>query len=103
MPEGMGHRLEERFAQRARLVDGTPGFQGFELLRPVSGDERYFVVTHWDTHESFEAWTKGRSFSEGHSTENKSGPVGMSADLLEFEVVDLDEISASLISESQQG
>ena len=34
VPEGMGEMLEERFAKRLGAVDGQPGFEGFELLRP---------------------------------------------------------------------
>jgi len=94
VPEGMGPQLEGRFAQRAKLVDGTPGFQGFQLLRPVAGDDRYFVVTHWDNDESFRAWTDSSSFKAGHA-EQQGGPrpVGMDAALLEFEVVDLDALN----------
>ena len=36
VPEGMGPMLEQRFAERARIVETMPGFEGFELLRPVS-------------------------------------------------------------------
>src|SRR5690606_37189631 len=47
--EGRGPELEQRFAARAREVDNQPGFLGFELLRPVKGETRYFVVTHWES------------------------------------------------------
>ena len=56
VPEGAGPELEKRFANRLHAVDGQPGFLSFELLRPVKGEDRYFVVTHWDTEESFQAW-----------------------------------------------
>lgn len=91
VPEGMGEHLEGRFAARARLVDGTPGFEGFELLRPVSGETRYFVLTHWADDESFQAWTASGNFQKGHAQgEGDTPAVGGSASLLEFEVVDLD-------------
>ena len=45
VPEGRGHELEERFAHRAAAVENAPGFEGFELLRPVEGESRYFVYT----------------------------------------------------------
>ncbi|HEX6311130.1 MAG TPA: antibiotic biosynthesis monooxygenase, partial [Acidimicrobiia bacterium] len=48
VPEGMGPELEERFAKRAREVENMPGFEGFELLRPVEGESRYFVYTRWE-------------------------------------------------------
>jgi heme-degrading monooxygenase HmoA len=91
VPEGMGPELEVRFAERARLVEGMTGFIGFELLRPVSGEERYFVVTHWADHESFLGWVGSQQFRQGHArTDAPDGrPVAAHADLLEFEVVDL--------------
>jgi heme-degrading monooxygenase HmoA len=77
--------LERRFAARAHTVDGSPGFLGFQLLRPVRGEDRYFVVTHWADEESFAAWRDGDA-REAHAGE-RAQPVAAGADLLEFEVV----------------
>lgn len=85
VPEGAGPELEKRFANRAHTVDGSPGFLGFQLLRPVKGDDRYFVVTHWETEEHFKAWAEGPART-AHAGEQKK-PVASGADLLEFEVV----------------
>jgi heme-degrading monooxygenase HmoA len=92
VPEGAGPELEKRFANRKHAVDGQPGFLGFQLLRPVSGDTRYFVVTTWESDEAFEAWRKGPAV-EAHSGQNGpdagARPVASGASLLEFEVVEL--------------
>jgi len=94
IPEGMGPELESRFAARAHAVENEPGFESFQLLRPVSGDTRYFVVTQWESDAAFEAWRSGQSFQHAHGQGGQPGgeghkpPVGMSGDLLEFEVVD---------------
>ena len=85
VPEGAGPELEKRFANRAHSVDGSKGFLGFQLLRPVKGDDRYFVVTEWESEEDFQAWSAGPA-SEAHSGE-RAKPVASGADLLEFEVV----------------
>ena len=85
VPEGAGPELEKRFANRLHAVDGQPGFLSFELLRPVSGDDRYFVVTHWEDDESFQAWRNGPAM-EAHSGE-RARPVASGSSLLEFEVV----------------
>lgn len=45
IPKGAEDVLEERFRARKHEVDGEPGYQGFQLLRPVDGTERYFVIT----------------------------------------------------------
>lgn len=85
VPEGAGAELEKRFAARAHTVDGSKGFLGFQLLRPVKGDNRYFVVTQWETEEDFAAWASGPA-REAHAGE-RAKPVATGADLLEFEVV----------------
>lgn len=94
VPEGAGEELERRFQARKHAIDGQPGFEGFQLLRPVQGEERYFVVTRWADEASYNAWWEG----EGAAGHAKSGttaeggeqprkPVSQSAELLEFEVV----------------
>jgi heme-degrading monooxygenase HmoA len=92
VPEGAGPELEKRFAHRLHAVDGQPGFLSFELLRPVSGDNRYFVVTHWADDESFQAWLKGPAM-EAHSGE-RARPVASGSSLLEFEVVQHSEATS---------
>jgi heme-degrading monooxygenase HmoA len=77
--------LERRFAARAHTVDGADGFLGFQLLRPVAGDDRYFVVTRWRDDAAFEAWRDGDARA-AHAGEGNR-PVASGADLLEFEVV----------------
>ncbi|KAA1421564.1 antibiotic biosynthesis monooxygenase [Nocardioides humilatus] len=89
VPPAAGAQLEERFAARAGTIDGSPGFLGFQLLRPVAGDDRYFVVTHWEDQTSFEAWRDGSGMA-AHAQkpgEAPQKPVSTGADLLEFEVV----------------
>lgn len=85
VPPQAGPELERRFAARAGTVESSPGFLGFQLLRPTAGEERYFVVTHWADEESFAAWRDGDARA-AHAGE-RSKPVAKGADLLEFEVV----------------
>ena len=77
--------FERRFADRANTVDGSPGFLGFQLLRPVQGEERYFVVTHWTDEDSYAGWRDGDARAS-HAGEHGK-PVSGGASLLEFEVV----------------
>ncbi|MBZ5735817.1 antibiotic biosynthesis monooxygenase [Nocardioides sp. TRM66260-LWL] len=90
VPPQAGVELERRFAERADSMSGTPGFLGFQLLRPVAGEERYFVVTHWADDAAFEAWRDGDARA-AHAPADADGeprrPVSSGADLLEFEVV----------------
>jgi heme-degrading monooxygenase HmoA len=85
VPEGSGEELERRFAARQKAVEGSPGFLAFELLRPVAGENRYFVYTRWETEEAFQAWAGGPA-REAHAGE-RAKPVASGASLLEFEVV----------------
>jgi heme-degrading monooxygenase HmoA len=85
VPEGAGPELEKRFAARAGAVENSPGFLGFQLLRPVKGDNRYFVVTQWESEEDFAAWAQGPARA-AHAGE-RAKPVATGASLLEFEVV----------------
>ncbi|MCT1602000.1 antibiotic biosynthesis monooxygenase [Kocuria sp. p3-SID1433] len=87
VPEGAGPELEQRFAARKHAVDGADGFEGFELLRPAGEQSRYFVVTRWRDEASFEAWRSQRQPS--HESTGRR-PVSSQAELLEFEVVDLE-------------
>lgn len=84
VPPGAGPELERRFANRAGTVEKSPGFLGFQLLRPVKGDDRYFVVTQWESDEAFQTWVRDHS-AEAHSGYDK--PVATGAAMLEFEVV----------------
>ncbi|KRC53984.1 MULTISPECIES: antibiotic biosynthesis monooxygenase family protein [unclassified Nocardioides] len=89
VPPNAGPELEKRFAARAGAVEGSPGFLGFQLLRPTAGEDRYFVVTHWADEESFAAWRdgQGRAAHAEQPGEPQRRPVATGADLLEFEVV----------------
>ncbi len=115
VPEGMGPELEKRFAARAHVVESMPGFESFELLRPVAGETRYFVYTRWADEASFQAWIGSEGFRHGHAQSGGGQPagghpggghpggghgdghpggeaprpVGAGATLLEFEVVEM--------------
>jgi heme-degrading monooxygenase HmoA len=87
VPEGMGPELEKRFAARAGEVEKQEGFEGFELLRPVEGDDRYFVYTRWASEEAFQAWVSSQAFGQGHAGGDGKPPVASGSALLAFEVV----------------
>ena len=89
VPAEAGTELERRFAARQGAVQNSPGFLGFELLRPVAGDTRYFVYTRWESEEAYQAWANGpaRAAHAGTEGEAPRKPVATGASLLEFEVV----------------
>ncbi|KSU66050.1 antibiotic biosynthesis monooxygenase family protein [Arthrobacter sp. NIO-1057] len=88
VPAEAGEELEKRFAARKHSVDSSPGFEGFKLLRPVNGGDRYFVYTQWATREDFENWRDQRAGVD-HAGGDAQKPVAQGADLMEFEIVEL--------------
>lgn len=90
VPEGSGDELAKRFAARAGAVDGAPGFEGFELLRPTDDRNQWLVITRWADEASFEAWTQSASFAHGHRGADApaphGGPVSVSSELWSYEV-----------------
>lgn len=87
VPAEAGTELEKRFAERKHAVDSAPGFEGFQLLRPTDGSNKYFVYTQWASREDFETWKNNRT--PAHASGRK--PVAEGAELMEFEVVDLED------------
>ena len=59
--------FEERFRDRASLVDKMPGFVSFCLLRPSKDDQPFVVETYWESKEDFENWTNSDEFKKGHA------------------------------------
>ena len=89
VPAERSSDFEQRFAERAKTVESMAGFEGFELLRPVAGDTRYFVYTRWADDESFQKWVGSDEFRQGHAKGDgpQGQPVATHASLLQFEVV----------------
>jgi heme-degrading monooxygenase HmoA len=90
VPGGRGEVLEQRFANRAGMVENSAGFEHFELLRPVEGTDQYLVYTRWTTRADFEAWQSSRAFESGHKGAARSssdGPAATGSSIWGFEVV----------------
>jgi heme-degrading monooxygenase HmoA len=94
VPPERGQTLEERFAARAGAVEKAPGFEHFELLRPVEGTQTYLVYTRWRAKADFEAWTQSQSFDRGHARSRAEAaghpdpqPAATGSQIWAFEVV----------------
>jgi heme-degrading monooxygenase HmoA len=85
VPAEQAETLEARFAARIAAVDQAPGFEHFELLRPVSGTDTYLVYTRWDSVESYEQWRGSQDFAAGHG--GQARPAATGSQIWEFEVV----------------
>jgi len=79
--------FEERFAKRAGTVSGAPGFEAFELLKPL-GDDRYLVYTRWATEEDFLAWMRSGQFSDAHARHADRTAMNAESEVWRFEVLE---------------
>lgn len=98
--EDSGDELGERFAARRGSMEGTAGFEGFELLQPTDGRTVWLVVTRWASEEDFENWHSSQQFQRSHGEasgkdseagsahqdEPRRRPVGMSSELWSYQV-----------------
>ena len=66
VPAEQQARFEERFRGRAGAVEKTPGFEWFELLRPLEGTDQYLVYTRWSSEEAYRTWQSGQDFDRAH-------------------------------------
>lgn len=91
VPEGQGEELEARFAARKHAVDQSPGFEGFNLLRPTGDNTQYYVYTQWASQEDYENWRDSRANMAAHASDDGQPrkPVASGSELLEFEIVEL--------------
>jgi heme-degrading monooxygenase HmoA len=67
-------QFEERFMERAHLVDGMDGFLSFHLLRPDNPDHPYTVMTYWESKAAYEAWVNSDAFKQGHARSGSLPP-----------------------------
>ena len=83
IPVASGHEadFEDRFRNRAHLIDRSPGFIKNLVLRPVQrrfnhqtgqweekAEQGYYLVqTYWESEQAFWDWTKSESFRIAHS------------------------------------
>jgi heme oxygenase (mycobilin-producing) len=88
VPEQMRDTLEQRFAARAGEVEQMDGFEHFELLRPVEGQDRYLVYTRWASREHFQAWLDSAAFGKGHAQAAAGGPAASGSEVWSFEVAE---------------
>jgi heme-degrading monooxygenase HmoA len=90
VPEEQRETLEKRFGARAGAVEGSDGFEWFELLRPVEGTDTYLVYTRWRSEEDYQNWMSGRgqaAHAGGSGEGGRPKPVSTGAELWSFEVV----------------
>ena len=66
--------FEQRFRDRAGLVDKMPGFISNYVLRPVNEGEPYVVFTFWNSRQDFLNWVRSDEFVKGHAQSGTMPP-----------------------------
>ncbi|MET9951617.1 antibiotic biosynthesis monooxygenase [Streptomyces sp. NPDC006339] len=79
--------LEQRFASRAGAVEGSDGFEWFELLRPLEGTDQYLVYTRWRSEEDFQNWMNGSMKTAHEGGADRPKPAATGSTLWSFKVV----------------
>ena len=102
---GFEAEFEKRFGARARLLEETPGFVDFQLLRPLAAGGRghapggpgggaadgaggtYAVRVTWESLEAFQQWTRSEAFRRAHAGQSPEGMFSGPSELEIHEVV----------------
>ena len=66
--------FEQRFRERAGLVDKMPGFISNHVLRPVNEGDPYVVFTFWQSRQDFLNWVRSDEFVKGHAQSGTMPP-----------------------------
>lgn len=59
--------FENRFRNRADQINSQPGFVRMEILKPLSDDTPYVVLTYWENEQAFKNWIGSDDFKLAHS------------------------------------
>ncbi len=63
--------FEERFLNRARAIESTPGFIAIKVLRPLT-DDTYVVLTQWESTQAFKDWQTSGAYHKAHKKRDTS-------------------------------
>ncbi|OLS36735.1 hypothetical protein BTR22_11340 [Alkalihalophilus pseudofirmus] len=74
--EGRG-MFEERFQNRAGLVEKEPGFKAIRILRPETSDT-YIVMTVWESKDYFKKWQESNAYNHAHKKRGTKEGLGSS-------------------------
>ena len=58
--------FENRFRKRTGEIDKQPGFVSMQILKPISEDAPYVVLTSWQDENAFNEWIKSEDFKLAH-------------------------------------
>jgi heme oxygenase (mycobilin-producing) len=96
--------FEQRFRERAGLVDKMPGFISNQVLRPVNDGDPYVVFTVWNSRQDFLNWVRSDAFVKGHAQSGTMPKEAFSkSNVLEMHEVVQDTVHPDLQPEPRGG
>jgi len=96
--------FEQRFRERAGLVDKMPGFISNQVLRPVNDGDPYVVFTVWNSRQDFLNWVRSDEFVKGHAQSGTMPKEAFSkSNVLEMHEVVQDTVHPDLQPEPRGG
>ncbi|MBS2968266.1 antibiotic biosynthesis monooxygenase [Metabacillus sp. KIGAM252] len=66
--------FEQRFSERARMIENEPGFAAIRVLRPLR-DDTYVILTLWEDEASFKNWQQSKAYEHAHKKRGTSDGV----------------------------
>jgi len=59
--------FEQRFRNRAGKIEKQPGLVSMQVLKPISENTPFVVMTIWESEQAFRNWVESDDFREAHS------------------------------------
>ncbi|MDH5547253.1 MAG: antibiotic biosynthesis monooxygenase [Gammaproteobacteria bacterium] len=84
---GYEEMFEDRFRKRAGQVEQQTGFVRMHVLKPVSEDTPYVVMTYWENRQAFLDWTQSEDFRVAHQNPMPKEAFREGGGLEQFEVI----------------
>lgn len=58
--------VAKAYQERPKQVDHYPGFLGLEVLRPKEAKNEFWLITRWDSEDTFKKWFASHEFHKAH-------------------------------------
>ncbi|MBU9712737.1 antibiotic biosynthesis monooxygenase family protein [Evansella tamaricis] len=68
--------FEQRFQNRARMIENEPGFVAIRVCRPLNSDT-YVIMTFWEKEQDFLNWKQSSAYEHAHKKRGTSEGIDM--------------------------
>lgn len=64
---GMTAQVAEAFENRPHRVEDHAGFLRLEVICPEDEPDEFWLLTYWESRETFQAWHHGHAYRDSHA------------------------------------